>query len=222
MLFAAVPAPAQIVDAPANDAMFVNGGADNTVTTNLGSRKVFVGKDDLASLTTLTVPTTITIGSGADSWGLPLLAAPDGRRYSGANVFGTNRIDVRVGNVTKVRAFHSSTVTVAGGSVSDLAADASSSVAPQWRLRRNGSTTQSASVEDDGTCDVTGGQVAGILYGRGNGIAAISGGEHRLRRGSRPEHHQHHGRMCPRCLEQRGHHREHQRWPDRHLPFQRR
>lgn len=127
-LLVAVPAPAQIVDDPANDAVFVVGGTGNSVTTNLGSRKVFVGKDDLASFTTLPGPITLTIGPGADSRGLPALTAPDGRRFSGVNVFGTNAIDVQGGFVSRMRAFDSSTVTVTDGSVSDLVAYASSSV----------------------------------------------------------------------------------------------
>lgn len=128
VILAAVPSPAQIVDDPVNDAIFVIGGTSNTVTTNLGSRRVFVGKDDLASFTTLAGPITLTIGPGGIVDGWPPLTAPDGRRYSGVNVFGPNRIEMLGGTVSRMAAFDSSVISMTGGWVGDLDAYGASSV----------------------------------------------------------------------------------------------
>lgn len=177
ILVASVSAQAQINFDAANSSYFVVGGTNNQINTNYGFNNVFVGKNNLASFTTLPGTISLTIGTGASINGKNTLA-PNGSTYYGVNVFGSHQVNMTGGFVSRNYGYDNSTVNISGGqtvfasgfnnSAFNLTAGTVSSAAGFGNslFSISGGTVFRATLNEQSTFNVSGGSVGIVgFYG---------------------------------------------------------
>lgn len=160
---AAAPARAQFTQS--GNAYYTT--ADYTLSTDVSSNEVFVGKDP-GTFATLGGTVTLTVETGANVSGFGA-TYPDGNVYSGLNVFGNHRASITGGYVGEAYGYDNSTTNISGGIVTIAYAYANAD------LNISGGNIVVAGSFNSSTMDISGGNI-GYTYVLDNSATNISGG----------------------------------------------